>query len=294
MTPWINYHHLFYFKCIAEEGSVSAAALKLRIGQPTLSAQLKQFEDQLGIQLFERKNKKLVLTEQGKIAFDYSKNIFRMGSEMYEVLHQRMLPLKNTLHVGALDSIPKQLIVHLTKCAYKIAPCQITLSEGNADHLLRELTQHRIDLMISDFVPSGVNAKGLQPKSISKKAVALYGAQKFKELRKNFPQSISNVPIIFPTYDSRMRQDLDHWAKTFDISLNIIAESQDVSVKKLMAVNGMGLIAAASHTVTRQVLGGELVEIGKLKNVNEELFLMTASRKVENSIATKIMSTFSI
>lgn len=294
MTPWLNYHHLFYFKCIAEEGSVSAAAIKLRIGQPTLSAQLKQFEDQIGIQLFERKNKKLILTEQGKIAFDYSKNIFKLGSEMYEVLHQRMAPLKNTLHIGALDSIPKQVIVQLTKHVYKITPCQITLTEGSSESLLRELSQHRIDLMITDYVPAGVDAKGLLPKSISKKNVAFFGAQKFVGLRKNFPNSISDVPIIFPTYDSRMRQDLDHWAKTHKVSLNIIAESQDISVKKLMAISGMGLIAAGTHTVTRQILGGELVEIAKLRNVSEELFLIAAQRKVENMIAVKAIATFSL
>ena len=52
MNQWINYHHLFYFKAIAEEGTVSKAAEKLRLGQPTLSAQLKQLEDNLGVQLF--------------------------------------------------------------------------------------------------------------------------------------------------------------------------------------------------------------------------------------------------
>ena len=35
MIPWINYHHLFYFKTIAEEGTVSKAAEKLKLGQPT-------------------------------------------------------------------------------------------------------------------------------------------------------------------------------------------------------------------------------------------------------------------
>jgi LysR family transcriptional activator of nhaA len=54
LENWINYHHLFYFKTIAEEGTVSKAAEKLRLGQPTLSAQLKQFEENLGVQLFER------------------------------------------------------------------------------------------------------------------------------------------------------------------------------------------------------------------------------------------------
>ena len=61
MNHWIHDHHLFYIKTIAEEGTVSKAAEKLCLGQPTLSPHLKQFEDTLGVQLFERHHKKLVL-----------------------------------------------------------------------------------------------------------------------------------------------------------------------------------------------------------------------------------------
>ncbi len=293
-SPWINYHHLFYFKTIAEEGSVSKAALKLRVGQPTLSAQLKQFEEALGVQLFERHHKKLVLTEQGKVALDYSKNIFRMGSEMYEVLHDRLKPLRPHLHVGALDSVPKQIVVQLVKQAYRISPCQVTLSEGKPNELVRELSAHRMDLMLTNFLPSGLDAQGLFPKTIAKKNVAFYGAPKFKALRKNFPQSISGQPMILPSYDSRLRQDLDHWAKLQKIELNVIAESQDIAIKKLMATEGMGLIPGASHTVTGQVLRGELVEIGKLQGVHEELLLVAAQRKIQNPVAMKLLELFTI
>ena len=294
MNPWINYHHLFYFKAIAEEGSVSKAAAKLRLGQPTLSAQLKQFEDTLGVELFERHHKRFVLTEQGKIALDYSKNIFRMGSEMYEVLHDRLKPLKPALHLGALDSVPKQIVLSLVKQAYKISPCQITLSEGKSDELLRELFSHRMDLMVTNFLPSGIDAKGLYPKAITKKNVSIYGAPKYKVLKKKFPQSISGQPIILPTYDSRLRQDLDHWAKLQKVELNVICESQDIAVKKLMAISELGLIATATHAVTGQIARGELVEIGKLRGVYEELFLLTAQRKIENPIASKLKDTFNV
>jgi LysR family transcriptional regulator, transcriptional activator of nhaA len=294
MNPWINYHHLFYFKTIAEEGTVSKAALKLRVGQPTLSAQLKQFEESLGVQLFERQHKKLVLTEQGKVALDYSKNIFRMGSEMYEVLHDRMKPLKPHLHVAALDSVPKQIVLQLVKRAYRISPCQITLSEGKSDELLRELTAHRVDLLLTNFLPSGLDAKGLAPKTITKKNVAFYGAPKFKHLRKGFPKSISGQPVILPTYDSRLRQDLDHWAKLNKIELDMIAESHDIAIKKLMAVEGIGLIPSATHTVTGQVLRGELVEIGQLQGVHEELLLVSAQRKIQNPIAARLMEVFAV
>lgn len=294
MNPWINYHHLFYFKTIAEEGTVSKAAEKLRIGQPTLSAQLKQFEENLGVQLFERHHKKLTLTEQGKVALDYSKNIFRMGSEMYEVLHDRLKPLMPSLHLGALDSVPKQIVLQLVKHAFRISPCQVTLSEGKSDELLRELFSHRMDLMVTNFLPTGIDAKGLYPKSITKKNVAFFGAPKFKSLRKTFPKSISGQPVILPTYDSKLRQDIVHWAKVQQIELNLVIESQDIAVKKIMATNELGLVAASSHAVMGQVSRGELFEIGRLKGVYEELFLVTAQRKMENPIAAKLRDSFFI
>lgn len=98
--------------------------------------------------------------------------------------------------------------------------------------------------------------------------------------------------MILPTYDSQLRQDLDHWAKLNKVELNIVCESQDISIKKLMAINEMGLIPTAAHTVTGQVLRSELVEIGQLQGVYEELFLVTAQRKIENLIASKLRDSF--
>lgn len=294
MNPWINYHHLFYFKAIAEEGSVSKAALRLNIGQPTLSAQLKQFEDNLGVPLFDRQHKKLTLTEQGKIALDYARNIFKIGSEMVEVLHDRHRPAKPTLCIGSLDNIPKQIVLELAKSALKISPCQITLIEGKPDELLRELSSHKVDLLLTNFIPTALSAKGLVHRSIAKNSVSIYGAPKFKSLKKDFPQSISDQPMILPTYDSKLRYDLDHWSKLTNVDFDIVVESQDIAVKKLMASSGLGLLPAAYHTVDVQIQDGELIEIGKLKGLFEELYLVTAQRKIENRIAQELMRGFSI
>lgn len=294
MSPWINYHHLYYFKTIVEEGTVSAAAEKLRIGQPTLSAQLKQFEESMGIPLFVRKSKRLVITEQGKIAYEYAQNIFRMGSEMYEVLHDRFQPTRPHLHVGALDSVPKQIILKLVIKADRATSCQVTLSEGRFDELIRELSTHKMDLVISNIRPKGAMAKGLYPKLISSQNIAFYGAEKFRNLKRGFPDSISGVPMVLPTYDSQLRLDLDHWAKLHGIELNMVTESQDVAMKKLLAVDGFGLLAAAPHTVERQVRQKELYQIGQLSGVTEELYLISAQRKVPNPVGEKIINTFRV
>ena len=61
-SKWLNYHHLYYFKVIATEGSIAKASKILRLGQPTLSAQLMLLEEALEQKLFERQNRSLVLT----------------------------------------------------------------------------------------------------------------------------------------------------------------------------------------------------------------------------------------
>lgn len=289
---WLNYHHLYYFMTIAEVNSISKAAEKLLLGQPTLSAQLKQFEDNLGVQLFERQHKKLILTEHGKLALEYARNIFKMGSEMYEALHDRLKPSKINIQLGALDSIPKQVMLQLTQATLKVAPCSISLVEGKFEELMRDLSAHTIDLAITNFLPKLEATKGLYHKVISKRNVGIYGGPGFKKLRKNFPKSLDGQPLVIPTYDSQMRYNLEHWLKLNELSIDIVAETQDTALKKLMAINNMAMIPAASHTVQNQVLSGELALIGELANVTEELFLISSHRKIANPVAAELMKSF--
>ncbi|MGE0616913.1 MAG: LysR family transcriptional regulator, partial [Bacteriovoracia bacterium] len=136
---WLNYHHLFYFRAIANEGGIARAAAKLRLGQPTLSTQLRQLEETLGVALFERRNRKMVLTEAGLAALDYANEIFRLGDELLEVMKDKTVDNKTHLQIGALDSVPKSVILSLAKAAYRIGPCTVSILEGKGDELFREL-----------------------------------------------------------------------------------------------------------------------------------------------------------
>jgi LysR family transcriptional activator of nhaA len=95
-----------------------------------------------------------------------------------------------------------------------------------------------------------------------------------------------------PTFDSKLRQDIEHWASINQVTMDVVAETQDISLKKLMAIDGLGLIPAANHSVFRQIADGELIEIAPLKGVTEELFLISAKRKIANPIAASLMEKF--
>lgn len=292
MNAWLNYHHLFYFRTIATEGSIARAAEKLRLGQPTLSAQLKQLEESLGTPLFERKHKKLLLTEQGRQALEYSNEIFRLGSEMQEVLQDRPAPARTHLAVGALDSVPKNVLLALTKAAYKWGNCVVSVLEGKGDELLRELTLHRIDLVLSNYLPSVSEFDRIRSRKVAQVPVVVCGAPSFIGLRKNFPHSLKQAPFVLPTRHSRLRHDMEHYFKSSGITVDAVAETQDTSFQKLLAIDGIGLIPVPEHAVTQELKEKSLIRIGRLSAVSEEVFLIAAPRKIENPVAAALFSGF--
>jgi len=292
MKPWINYQHLLYFKTIATEGSIALAADRLRLGPPTLSAQLKQFEATIGVKLFDRQHKKLTLTEAGRVALQYANDIFRTGDEMLEVLHDRLAPMRTHVQIAALDSVPKHLTLAVTNAAYQIGECTVSILEGKGDELIRELALHRIDLFIANYLPSTHEAGGLYSKSVAKVPVSFCGAPKFKGLRSGFPQSLSKAPMILPTVHSKLRHDLEHYLKTAGIPMDIIAETQDTSLQKLMGVDGIGIIPIPIFAVEDLIKAGSLIALGQLPGIFEEFYLVAASRKIENPISSQLMKTF--
>lgn len=292
---WLNYHHLYYFRMIASEGGIAKAAQKLRLGQPTLSTQLRQLEESVGKPLFERRNRKMVLTDAGKSALDYANEIFRLGDEMIEVLQDRSLENQTHLQIGALDSVPKSVILSLTKEAYKISPsCTVSILEGKGDELFRELYSHKIDLILSNYPPPALEQRQVFSKSIAKRQVAIFGTAKYRSLKKNFPHSLNHQPFVLPTAHSKLRHDLNHFFKLHNIHIIPAAETQDTSLQILFAKQGIGLAPLSEVTSDKMTQTDILERLGTLKAVYEEVWLVSAQRKVENPIAAKLIKTFSL
>jgi len=292
--PWINYHHLYYFKTIATEGGIAKAAKKLRLGQPTLSTQMKQFEEILNQNLFDRSKRQLQLTEAGKIVLGYANDIFKLGDELLDVLSDQHVAAKLQVQIGATDTVPKHLTLKVFHKAQKDFDCVVSILEGHGDELLRELRAHRVDLIISSYPPPVGDGSGFYAKNITKMPIVICGAAKFANLKRGFPASLKDQPFVLPNSQCKLRGDVEHFFKLRDIHVNIVAEVQDTSLQKLMATHGDGLVPLPLPAAEALIENKELIVIGKLENVYEELWLIAAERRIENPVAAKIMKTFEI
>jgi DNA-binding transcriptional LysR family regulator len=147
----LNYHHLLYFWTVVRERGVSRAAEKLRLSQPTISAQVKMLEAALGERLLERQGRTLVLTDVGRVVDRYATEIFTAGAELLETLKGRSSGRAARLAVGVANAVPKLVVYRLLRPALEgPTPVQITCSEDDPEQLLGQLATHALDVVISD------------------------------------------------------------------------------------------------------------------------------------------------
>ena len=105
----INYKHLQYFWRVARLGSVARASEEAHVTPQTISEQVHELEDSLGVRLFERKGRRLVLTDTGQQAFEYAERIFTLGSEAEAVLRGASGGQVLHFRVGVADVVAKPI-----------------------------------------------------------------------------------------------------------------------------------------------------------------------------------------
>lgn len=104
--------HLRYFVCVAEEKNIGRAALRLHISQPPLTRQIQQLEDQIGVQLFQRTNRGVELTDAGRVLYEDACNILGMTERAIERSNKAAQGLLGRVDVaifgsGIFDAIPR-------------------------------------------------------------------------------------------------------------------------------------------------------------------------------------------
>ncbi|MGZ8901701.1 MAG: LysR family transcriptional regulator, partial [Limisphaerales bacterium] len=134
---WLNYHHLLYFWTVAREGSLRAASEKLKVSQPSISAQLATLEESLGEPLFRRDGRGKALTDVGQLVFGYADEIFALGREMMNAVRGRGGDRVLRLQVGVTDSFPKLLANQIMQPVFHMkTTVHMVCREGKLEDLL--------------------------------------------------------------------------------------------------------------------------------------------------------------
>ena len=288
----INYKHLRYFWMVAKEGSIAKASKLLFLTPQTISGQLTVLEENLGISLFEKSGRSLKLTDAGLIVQSYANDIFSLGNELEEVLHNK--PQKRLVHLkaGIANSIPKSIAYHLLEPVLHLKePIKIICREDNLSTLLGELAEHKLDIVISDrAIPESPSINGFNH-HLGECGITFFCTGELREnLQGEFPACLDNMPLLLTGDASSTKNNVVQWLKQQSIFPHIIAEFDDGALMKAFGQRGAGIFIAPSIIAKEVEIAFGVKSIGETTKVMESFYAISMDRKVKHSGVVTILN----
>lgn len=249
--------YMEYILTLANTGNISQAAKELYISQPTLSQFIRNYQGNIGIHLFERKNGRYVLTPAGETFCNYARQILDLEKDM----NQAMQCYKGTqvLNIGTSTSLAIAMVTHLISPLRKEFPSiTITMSEGNSHATMTRVLNNDLDMAFGT-VPDPEMYKGrillLKPEKIAlavPSRMPLCRNANYNYLgsisAEEFKEHLRNAQFILQHPGSCIRHVADDFFHTVPMNPNITLNTSNAStiVRSVASGTGIGFIPVSN------------------------------------------------
>ncbi|WP_342113129.1 LysR family transcriptional regulator [Pseudoduganella sp. OTU4001] len=136
------------FKTVAEEGSVTQAAARLHRVQSNVSARLTQLEESLGVTLFHRSGRRLLITPEGTRLLEYADRLLRLADEAQSSVRGGQEP-SGTLRIGSIETTAAARLPRVLGAFHRKYPqVELVLDTGPTDYLIQAVLNHKVDVAL--------------------------------------------------------------------------------------------------------------------------------------------------
>jgi DNA-binding transcriptional LysR family regulator len=146
-------HALKVFQSVATEKSFSRAAEKMLRTQPAVSLAVQRLEAELGERLIDRSGKELLLTDAGKIVFDFARRFENLGAEMANALAEMRDNASGVLSVGANESTSLYLLQHIVNYRRLYPKVKVRVRRSLSSKIPQQLIDGELELGVISFDP---------------------------------------------------------------------------------------------------------------------------------------------
>ncbi|MFN3453599.1 MAG: LysR family transcriptional regulator [Pseudobdellovibrio sp.] len=258
----LNLSQLQTFVMVVSEGSMTAAADKLFLTQPAVSQQMKNLEDELGIELIVRGSKQIKTTAQGEILYEHAKKILSLSQQAEIAIKSVGAQLRGQLRIGTLNSIGLHLMSPVVSRLLKFNPdFKIKVDYAKGEELIAAFEKDELDVVVLPDVQKNYNKVFQETVShvLLNEEMWLVGSGKDEF----YPPTVSladikKIPYVhfsheFPDFDKMLNEKMGDVPAVF--------ESSNVGTLKRVIESGLGIGFLPAHSVKKQIRGGRLNHI---------------------------------
>lgn len=284
----IEFRHLSYFKVLAEELHFRKAAEKLFISPSALSQQISQLEDILQAPLFERTNKKVTLTDAGRLLHGEVTQLFNKLNSTINNLELLKKGSSGQVGIGFVASAMQSVLPGLLKRFNKEWPdIKFQLEELTNKEQLNSLQQDEIDI---GFMRSNQVSENMMIRSVLRETFSLVlpashpmTARKFKNIGQLKDESF----ILFPNDQSQLYyQQILHLCADHGFVPKISHKAIHAPAVFRLVENGMGLSILPSSLSSEHLPGIRFIE---LKNIPQQTELYAVWKKDNTNPALQFL-----
>ncbi len=146
----ITLRDLEYISAVAQHLHFGKAAAACNVSQPALSAQIRKLEDQLGFSVFERNNRKVAITDRGRLLVDQARVVLEEAQKLVTLSQNGTEEPEGILRLGAIATLgPYYIPIVLPLFKKKFPRLQVVLQEGLTENLLEELKAGNLDMVVA-------------------------------------------------------------------------------------------------------------------------------------------------
>lgn len=290
-TYTMDFRRLTNFVRVAEFGSVSRAADRIRIAQPALSRQMRLLEEEMGVELFVRHRRGVTLTEAGEELRSKLIGPLHQIEQVYEDVRAISQSVGGNFAFGMPPTTSYVLAGPLARSVVEHARnVSLRVVEGYGAHLIDWLYRGEIDAALlygpaSDFQ--------LHADEILIEEICLVGPPGC-ELRQDRPvtfDEIARLPLVLPSHPHGLRIIADNTAAKARVRLNVGIQADSFVLMKELVESGLGYTLLPLSAFSREAADGRLVHAPIIRpKVTRQLVLATRPGNAATR-ATRVLGT---
>jgi|SRR6185312_2154995 len=279
----MNLYQLQSFVTVISEGSMTGAAEKLFLTQPAISQQIRNLEEDLGVDLLVRGVRQIKPTLQGEVLFDYAKRILQLSQQAEVAVKAMGAELKGQIRLGTLDSIGVQLMSPIVSRLLKYNPeLNIKVDYSRGEDLIQKFKSGELDVLVLPEVESQYRTQlgDVEKKFLFKEEMWLVGTGKDIDIPKQIKlHEYMRYPVIlftgeYPDFNQKLNSALTE----NKVVLEPTFESTNVGTLKRVIESGLGWGFLPSLSIKKQVRMGRLIHVD-VKDLDYQTEFYFYSRK---------------
>lgn len=232
---------LNYFLMIAREENITRAAEILHVTQPTLSRQIAQLEEELGVKLFQRSNHHIILTDEGMLLKRRAQELVSLAEKTKkEFSHHNEISGVVSIGSGELKSM-QFLADAIVSFRGKYPGVTFEIYSGDSDHIKERIDRGLLDIGLL-LEPVDISKYDFLRTHILEEWYALVN-ENTPLAKKEFltPRDFENIPLIFARRE-QVQSHIFYWLGEYANENNIAASGNLLYNIAILARNGVGSI----------------------------------------------------